>query len=102
MVSQSSYVYLICQFQALEHISFIFDARAYMLCRFPPGALLPPLDREKAGEAAWNYYSTTGRLKKKYLGDRKYWYLNILGRDPNRQDPGEYPHLQVTCFKTKI
>lgn len=30
-----------------------------------------------------------GKAKKEYLGNRKYWYLNMIARHPDRKDPGK-------------
>jgi hypothetical protein len=55
--------------------------------RFPPGVELPASadDDERVVE----YREMAGKAKKDFLGDRKYWYLNIIARHPERKDPGK-------------
>jgi hypothetical protein len=36
-----------------------------------------------------------GKAKKDYLKGRKYWYLNMIARHPERKDPGKRPVLQL-------
>jgi hypothetical protein len=36
-----------------------------------------------------------GKAKKEFLGDRKYWYLNMIARNPERKDPGKKLVLQL-------
>ncbi|KAF5014254.1 hypothetical protein F66182_14827, partial [Fusarium sp. NRRL 66182] len=53
---------------------------------FPPGADLPASANDD--ERLVEYRAMAGKAKKEYLGDRKYWYLNMIARHPERKDPG--------------
>ena len=59
-----------------------------LFIRFPPGIKIPPPDRNTAAEVMVEYHDKFSAIKKKYLGDRQYWYLNLLGRHPDRNEPG--------------
>lgn len=58
----------------------------YFYNRFPPGVNLPasPDDDERVVE----YRKVSGGIKKQFLKGRQYWYLNMIGRDPERTEPG--------------
>ncbi|OKL60156.1 hypothetical protein UA08_04904 [Talaromyces atroroseus] len=53
---------------------------------FPPGVDLPasPDDDPRVIE----YREISGKVKKQFLNGRKYWYLNMIGRHPDRKEPG--------------
>lgn len=55
--------------------------------RFPPGKEIP-IDPN----ASWKiqeYRERFGAVKAQHLQGRKYWYLNLIGRHPERTEPGE-------------
>jgi len=53
---------------------------------FPPGVDLPasPTDDPRIVE----YREISGKVKKEFLKGRKYWYLNMIARHPERKEPG--------------
>ncbi|KAH8700106.1 hypothetical protein BGW36DRAFT_293006 [Talaromyces proteolyticus] len=53
---------------------------------FPPGVDLPASSDDD--ERLVEYRKTSGKLKKEFLKGRQYWYLNMIGRHPERSDPG--------------
>ncbi|KUL82165.1 hypothetical protein ZTR_09555 [Talaromyces verruculosus] len=53
---------------------------------FPPGVELPASADDDEGVV--EYRAMAGKAKKEFLGDRKYWYLNMIARHPERKDPG--------------
>lgn len=57
------------------------------LVRFPPGVDLPssPDDDPRVVD----YRELSNRIKKQFLKDRKYWYLNIIARHPERKEPAK-------------
>jgi hypothetical protein len=57
--------------------------------RIPPGVEKPPPTTTVIPEGVVEYQEKTKALKKKYIGDRRYWYLNLIGRHPDRLDKGE-------------
>jgi hypothetical protein len=61
----------------------------------PPGVKLA--GREKhAIPFLQEYFRKFAEVKKKHLGDRQYWYLNLIGRDPERKESGlSFPFLAV-------
>jgi len=63
--------------------------------RFPPNTKLPAPDRNTTIEVINEYYDRFSEVKKKHLGGRKYWYLNLIGRDPSRTEPGLSKLLSV-------
>lgn len=61
--------------------------------RFPPGVELPASADDDEGVV--EYRAMAGKAKKEFLGDRKYWYLNMIARNPERKDPGKKLVLQL-------
>ncbi|EXJ86487.1 hypothetical protein A1O3_03438 [Capronia epimyces CBS 606.96] len=59
----------------------------------PPGVKKPRLSIDPLPEGAVEYQAKFDQVKKKYLGDRHYWYLNLIGRAPGRSDKGAIRHL---------
>jgi hypothetical protein len=60
------------------------------LTRFPPGVKKPPLGSpDELPALIIEYVHKFENVKKHYLGERQYWYLNIIGRDPNRSELGQ-------------
>lgn len=66
-----------------------FSWRMLMVKRVPPGMKRPLPDLSTVSALAREYWEKFGVLKKKHMGDREYWYLNLIGRDPKRNDKGE-------------
>lgn len=68
-------------------------------CRFPPG-IEPPagvnLD-PRIQEARENF----SMAKSKHLGDRKYWILSLIGRNPQRTEVGQYNLSEFTGVTRK-
>jgi hypothetical protein len=56
--------------------------------RFPPGVERPP-PRTSPDSPLNEYFQKFARAKKRHLGDRQYWYLNLIGRHPDRTEPGK-------------
>jgi hypothetical protein len=57
--------------------------------RFPPGVKRPPLgNRDELPAPIIEYFDKFERVKEQYLGKRRYWYLNLIGRHPERREPG--------------
>jgi hypothetical protein len=57
--------------------------------RVPPGMKRPLPDLSTVSALIREYWEKFAVLKKKHMGDREYWYLNLIGRDPKRNDKGE-------------
>ncbi|OCT54501.1 hypothetical protein CLCR_00919 [Cladophialophora carrionii] len=53
----------------------------------PPGTK-KPVPSGAVSEGAAEYREKFDALKKKYMGDRPYWYLNLIGRSPSGQEKG--------------
>ncbi|QGA17463.1 hypothetical protein EYB26_005134 [Talaromyces marneffei] len=53
---------------------------------FPPGAELPASLNDDERLVA--YREMSAKAKKDYLNGRKYWYLNMIARHPERKAPG--------------
>jgi hypothetical protein len=60
-----------------------------MMERVPPGMKRPLPDLSTVSALIREYWEKFAVLKKKHMGDREYWYLNLIGRDPKRNDKGE-------------
>ena len=56
--------------------------------RVPPHVKLPPPDLNALSAPLVEFFRKFSEVKKLHLGDRDYWYLNLLGRHPERQEPG--------------
>ncbi|EXJ63615.1 uncharacterized protein A1O5_11376 [Cladophialophora psammophila CBS 110553] len=54
----------------------------------PPGVEKPVNNASPISEGAAEYRQKFDALKKKYLGDRTYWYLNLIARAPTRLEKG--------------
>lgn len=63
--------------------------------RFPPNSKLPAPDRTTSIEVINEYYDKFSEVKTKHLRGRKHWYLNLMGRDPSRTEPGLSKLLSV-------
>ena len=61
---------------------------ADLVRRFPPG-VERPLPNLSPGSPLNEYFEKFAQAKKRHLGDREYWYLNLIGRHPNRTEPGK-------------
>jgi hypothetical protein len=59
-----------------------------MCGRFPPGVDLPP--RPDDDERTLEYRNVWSKIKKEHLQGRRYWYLNMIARHPERREPGKY------------
>ncbi|KAL1968079.1 hypothetical protein VTN77DRAFT_2209 [Rasamsonia byssochlamydoides] len=64
---------------------------------FPPGTA--PAEGPDADPRILEFRETFARVKKEHLEDRPYWYLNVIGRHPERREPGAVralidPYLQ--------
>ncbi|EXJ80278.1 hypothetical protein A1O1_08420 [Capronia coronata CBS 617.96] len=59
----------------------------------PPGVQKPQPSDTPIPEGAVEYREKFGQIKKKYLGDRLYWYLNLIGRAPGRTEKGAIRNL---------
>ncbi|KAJ9252951.1 hypothetical protein DTO207G8_4471 [Paecilomyces variotii] len=53
---------------------------------FPPGRSIPIEDNPDP--RVKEYRDTFAQIKKQHLRGREYWYLNLIGRHPNRTDAG--------------
>ena len=59
-------------------------------CRVPPASTEQPRIAKKGFRPALKEYKDKCQeLRSKHLGGRKYWYLNIVGRDPGTTEPGK-------------
>lgn len=60
--------------------------------RYPPG--VETLFLDIGSSPAWisELYGAFGEVKKRWLGNRKYWYLNLVARQPSRGERGESTH----------
>ncbi|KIW54536.1 hypothetical protein, variant [Exophiala xenobiotica] len=65
----------------------------------PPGIEKPAFPNTTEPDGVDEYATSVDRLKKKYLGDRLHWSLNLIGRAPDRPDKGKY--LTTTCMAYK-
>ncbi|KIW96690.1 uncharacterized protein Z519_02081 [Cladophialophora bantiana CBS 173.52] len=59
----------------------------------PPGVEKPVNSAGPISEGAAEYRQKFDALKKKYLGDRTYWYLNLIARAPTRLEKGAIRNL---------
>lgn len=59
------------------------------LARYPPDLQTLFHDPNSLPAPMLELYDVFGKAKKRWLGDRKYWYLNIIVRNPERSDRGE-------------
>lgn len=55
--------------------------------RIPPG-IEKPEPPTTATEGVFEYTTKVKQFKKKHLGDRLHWNLNLIGRMPDRSDKG--------------
>ncbi|EED24594.1 conserved hypothetical protein [Talaromyces stipitatus ATCC 10500] len=53
---------------------------------FPPGAELPASSEDD--EKIRQFRAMAARAKKEFLNGKKYWYLNMIARHPERKEPG--------------
>lgn len=61
--------------------------------RVPPEVKLPSVNLATLSAPLAEYREKFSAVKERHLRGRQYWYLNLLGRDPNRNDPGmQQPH----------
>lgn len=67
--------------------------------RFPPGLELAasPNDDPRIVE----YREIAKKVKKEHLNGRKYWYLNIIARHPERNDPGKEFSVLLLLYFTR-
>lgn len=61
---------------------------ADLIVRIPPGVKVPQLDPSTLAAPMVEYREKYGEAKKRHLGDRKHWYLNLVGRSPERRERG--------------
>ncbi|TVY80743.1 Uncharacterized protein LSUE1_G002553 [Lachnellula suecica] len=55
----------------------------------PPDVKIPPPNLNgNLSPLIVEYFQKFSEAKKRHLRDRDYWYLNLLGRHPERKDPG--------------
>ncbi|KAF8853230.1 hypothetical protein BDZ45DRAFT_629291 [Acephala macrosclerotiorum] len=54
----------------------------------PPHVKIPPPDLSTLPAPLVEYKQKYAEVKKRYLGDRSHWYLNLLGRHPERKEAG--------------
>ncbi|KAJ9606407.1 hypothetical protein H2200_009368 [Cladophialophora chaetospira] len=81
----------------LPHITSRFNGGGILVQNYDWAAValwLPPGTKKPApsgtiSEGAAEYREKVNALIKKYLSDRPYWYLNLIGRSPSRQDKGK-------------
>ncbi|CZR67880.1 uncharacterized protein PAC_17779 [Phialocephala subalpina] len=64
----------------------------------PPDVKLPPPDLSTLPAPLVEYKQKYTAAKKRHLGDRSHWYLNLLGRHPERQEPGAIRALFDPCL----
>lgn len=71
-------------------------ARCYKPCRrnladvkkrFPPGVKVPPSEPSTIPLLVADF-DRFAEAKKGHLRERDYWYLNLIGRNPERQEAG--------------
>lgn len=56
------------------------------LPRVPPGISIPASGA--LDPRIHEYRDRFAEVKKEYMQDRQYWYLNLIGRHPDRTEPG--------------
>lgn len=54
--------------------------------RVPPGVGIPA--SSALDPRFQEYRERFAEVKKEYMQDRQYWYLNLIGRHPDRTEPG--------------
>jgi hypothetical protein len=57
--------------------------------RLPPGTKKPAPNNPDTPPGIIEYREKFDAMKHEFLGDRPYWYLNLIGRDPRRTDKGK-------------
>ncbi|OAP62385.1 hypothetical protein AYL99_04588 [Fonsecaea erecta] len=86
----------------LPHIKTRFENGGILIHTFdwagvalwlPPGIEKPVTNSAAASPGAVEYRTKFDALKKKYLGDRAYWYLNLIARSPTRSEKGAIRNL---------
>ncbi|RDW94652.1 hypothetical protein BP5796_00415 [Coleophoma crateriformis] len=55
---------------------------------FPPGVKKSTFDRTTSPAPLLEYFDSFEAIKEKYLHGRKYWYLNLIARDPQKREKG--------------
>jgi hypothetical protein len=68
-----------------------------VLHRFPPGVEMP--ESPDVAPRMAEYREVFERMKKEHLRGRKYWYLNNLGRHPQRHEPGMF---NIECRECRL
>jgi hypothetical protein len=63
-----------------------------MRSRFPPGIELPA--GENLNPRIQEARDKFSLARSKHLRDRKYWFLSLIGRNPERTDVGKYNLLK--------
>lgn len=64
--------------------------------RFPPGVALSSSSDDS--EAIVAFREMASRAKKTFMGDKKYYYLNMVARHPDRIEPGTNRIYCVRCM----
>ncbi|OQU97070.1 hypothetical protein CLAIMM_03072 [Cladophialophora immunda] len=86
----------------LPHIKTRFENGGILIQTFewagvalwlPPGIEKPVTNSAAISEGAVEYRRKFDALKKKHLGDRTYWYLNLIARSPSRLEKGAIRNL---------
>ena len=65
--------------------------------RFPPGVEKKPNPASTLSEGVTEYLTFYKALREEKLGDRPHWHLNIIARDPARNDKGKAYNSTFIC-----
>jgi hypothetical protein len=57
--------------------------------RYPPGVETVFTDTRALVKPMADLYAAFAEVKKRWLKGRRYWYLNLIARHPERHDRGE-------------